>query len=108
MIEQNLIKDSQKQHAIGKVGSPSGKEATSDQFYFWVDRNALVESTQIIRTSSIIGGQEFRFFALVEQVFRVSDKANITDEWERPMEIGRRSQFQQPRCDLCFCTYLTS
>jgi len=81
MIEQNLIKDSQKQHAIGKVGSPSGKEATSDQFYFWVDRNALVESTQIIRTSSIIGGQEFRFFALVEQVFRVSDKANITDEW---------------------------
>jgi len=69
------------QRAIGKVGSPSGKEATSDQFYFWVDRNALVESTQIVRTSSNIGGQEFRFFGLVEQVYRVSDKANISDEW---------------------------
>ena len=82
MTDDILINDSPNgQHAIGKVGSPSGKEATSDQFYFWVDRNALVESTQIIRTSSIIGGQEFRFFALVEQVYRVSDKANIADEW---------------------------
>jgi hypothetical protein len=82
MTDDLLINDSTiGQHAIGKVGSPSGKEATSDQFYFWVDRNALVESTQIIRTSSIIGGQEFRFFALVEQVYRVSDKANIADEW---------------------------
>jgi len=82
MTDQNLIDNNPNgQHAIGKVGSPSGKEATSDQFYFWVDRNALVESTQIIRTSSIISGQEFRFYALVEQVYRVSDKANIADEW---------------------------
>lgn len=84
MIDENLIDlnpNSTVNNAIGKVGSPSGKEATSDQFYFWVDRNALVESTQIVRTSSIIGGQEFRFFALVEQVYRVSDKANISDEW---------------------------
>jgi uncharacterized protein len=68
-------------HAIGKVGSPSGKEATSDQFYFWVDRNSLVEVTQIVRTSSVISGQTYTFYALVEQTFRVSDKSNIADEY---------------------------
>ena len=69
------------QHAIGKVGSPAGKEATSDQFYFWVDRTALVEVTQIVRTTSVIGGQIFTFYALVEQTYRVSDKSNIADEF---------------------------
>ncbi len=77
----DYISSSNGKRAIGKVGSPSGKEATSDQFYFWVDRTALVEATQIVHTSSNIGGQEFRFFAIVEQVYRVSDKANIADEW---------------------------
>lgn len=83
MTEEHLENSSNEYgpRAIGKVGSPSGKEATSDQFYFWVDRNALVEVTQIVHTSSVIGGQDFTFYALVEQVYRVSDKSNIADEW---------------------------
>lgn len=66
---------------IGKVGSPLGSEATSDQFFFWLDRNALVEATQIVRTESLIGGEAYQFYAFVDQVYRVSDKANIFDEW---------------------------
>ena len=68
-------------HSIGRVGSPAGKEANADQFYFWVDRNELVEVTQIVRTESIIAGKRFVFYALVEQVYRESDKSSMMDEW---------------------------
>jgi uncharacterized protein len=67
--------------SIGKVGSPAGKEANADQFYFWIDRTALVEATQIVRTESVIAGKRFAFYALVEQVYRESDKSSMMDEW---------------------------
>lgn len=66
-----------KPQVIGQVASPTSKEATADQFFFWVDRDALVENTQIVRTESIIGGQTFTFYAVVEQVFRVSRLKNM-------------------------------
>lgn len=65
---------------IGRVASPPQKEATSDQFYFWVDRNVLVERTQIIRASSNIGGQPIEFYAVVDQVYRQSRKRNMGEE----------------------------
>lgn len=68
-------------HSIGRVGSPAGKEANADQFFFWIDRNALVEATQIVRTESVIAGKHFVFYALVEQVYRESDKSSMMDEW---------------------------
>lgn len=68
-------------HSIGKVGSPAGKEANVDQFFFWIDRSSLVESTQIVRTQSVIAGKLFTFYALVEQVYRESDKSSMMDEW---------------------------
>lgn len=68
---------------IGKVASPTSKEATADQFYFWVDREALVENTQIVRTQSQIGGQTYTFFAVVEQVFRVSRLASMGEAMDQ-------------------------
>ena len=63
--------------AIGRVASPAGKEATADQFYFWVDRSQMVENTQIIRTESHVGGETYTFYAVVEQVYRVSRQQNM-------------------------------
>ncbi len=62
---------------IGRVASPSGKEATADQFYFWVDREQMVENTQIIRTESQIGGNSYTFYAVVEQVYRISRQRDM-------------------------------
>ncbi|MCL4559888.1 MAG: ATP-binding protein [Chloroflexi bacterium] len=62
---------------IGRVASPSGKEATADQFYFWVDREQMVENTQIIRTASQIGGTTYTFYAVVEQVYRISRQRDM-------------------------------
>jgi uncharacterized protein len=62
---------------IGRVASPSGKEATADQFYFWVGRDQVVENTQIVRTVSQIGHEEYIFYSVVEQVFRVSRQKDI-------------------------------
>ncbi|MDD5368542.1 MAG: ATP-binding protein [Anaerolineaceae bacterium] len=64
---------------IGRVASPASKEATADQFYFWVDRGALVENTQIIRTECVIGGRSFTFYAVVDQVFRVARQKNMSE-----------------------------
>ncbi len=50
---------------IGRVASPPRLESTSEQFYFWVERDKLVEKTQIVRTQSTIGGRKYDFYAVV-------------------------------------------
>lgn len=73
--DQNI--DKQEAPLIGRVASPSGKESTADQFYFWVDRDKMVENTQIIRTESEIGHITYTFYAVVEQVFRISRQKDM-------------------------------
>src|SRR2546422_3533971 len=67
---------------IGKVASPPQKEATTDQFYFWVPGDELVERTQIVWTHSHIGQQEVRFYAIVDEVFRQSRKRSVSEEFD--------------------------
>jgi DNA helicase HerA-like ATPase len=55
---------------LGKVASPPNKESTCDEFYFWVRRDAVVERTQIVTTTSRLGGRDVRFYGLVTEVFR--------------------------------------
>jgi len=69
--------DEQESPLIGRVASPSGKEATADQFYFWVDRDHMVENTQIVRTESEIGHTPYTFYAVVEQVYRISRQKDM-------------------------------
>jgi hypothetical protein len=67
---------------IGKVASPPQREATTDEFYFWVPGDELVERTQIAWTQSQIGGHEIEFYAVVDDVFRQSRKRSLSDEYD--------------------------
>ncbi|MFN3650414.1 MAG: ATP-binding protein [Armatimonadota bacterium] len=67
-------------HEIGKVASPPQRESTPDQFYFWIDREELVERTQIVRTQSRVGGQEIDFYGIVDEVYRQSRRRSIGEE----------------------------
>lgn len=65
---------------VGKVGAPPDKEATSEQFHFWVPDGALVERTQLVTCESEIAEQSFTFYALVDEVRRQSRKRSMSDE----------------------------
>ena len=64
---------------LGKVASPPNKESTCDEFYFWVRRDAVVERTQIVTTTSRLGGREVRFYGLVTAVFRQGRPRSIAE-----------------------------
>src|SRR4051794_27771945 len=64
---------------LGKVASPPNKESTCDEFYFWVRRDAVVERTQIVTTTSRLGGQDVKFYGLVREVYRQSRPRSIAE-----------------------------
>ncbi len=55
---------------LGKVASPPNKESTCDKFYFWVGRDAVVERTQVVRTTCRLSDQDVAFYAIVDEVYR--------------------------------------
>src|SRR5687767_14448274 len=65
---------------IGRVGAPGGQEATSECFTFWVPPDALVEKTQLVTCQSRIAGQEFTFYAIIDEVNRSSRKRSMGHE----------------------------
>lgn len=67
---------------VGRVASPPQREATSEQFHFWVPAGQVVEKTQIVRATSEVGGEELEFFALVDEVYRQSRKRHIGQEYD--------------------------
>jgi DNA helicase HerA-like ATPase len=80
---------------IGKVASPPRREATSEQFHFWVPSGQLVEKTQIVRTESQVGNQLVRFYALVNEVYRQSRKRDISEEYDTfDGDVGYEPQFK--------------
>ncbi len=68
---------------VGKVASPPRRESTSDEFYFWVKPETLVEKTQIVRTDCVLGGVPLQFFGLVREVYRQSRQASMFEEQDR-------------------------
>jgi DNA helicase HerA-like ATPase len=68
---------------LGKVAAPPTKESTSEFFYFWVERGKLVERTQIVTTSSVLGGRTVKFVGLVEEVYRQSRHKDMGEEVDR-------------------------
>ncbi len=69
--------------AIGKVASPPRRESTSEEFYFWVAPDTLVEKSQIVRTESEIGGQRLVFYGLIKEVYRQSRQSDLGEEFDR-------------------------
>jgi DNA helicase HerA-like ATPase len=67
------------QAVLGKVASPPNKESTCDSFYFWVRRDAVVERTQIVKTTCRLGRQTVTFYGLVSEVFRQGRPRSITE-----------------------------
>lgn len=65
---------------LGIVGSPQGQEATSKQYCFWIARDIMVEETQLVVCKSVIAGQSYTFYGVVEEVKRRSRKKNMDDE----------------------------
>ncbi len=68
---------------LGKVAAPPNRESTSEFFYFWVERGKLVERTQIVTASSILGGRAVSFVGLVEEVYRQSRQTDMSEEIDR-------------------------
>jgi hypothetical protein len=68
---------------LGKVAAPPNKESTSEFFYFWVERGKLCERTQIVTTSSQLGGRTVEFVGLVEEVYRQSRQKDMGEEVDR-------------------------
>ena len=68
---------------VGQVGAPARQEATSSEFYFWVDPAAKVERTQLVTCHSTIANQTYTFYGIVSEVYR-SDRrrsmGNAIDE----------------------------
>ncbi len=68
---------------IGKVASPPRRESTSEEFYFWVAPNTLVEKSQIVRTESTVADRPLCFYGLVREVYRQSRQSDMGEEYDR-------------------------
>lgn len=65
---------------VGMIASPFGQESTTGRFYFWVERNALVEKTQLVRASSQVAGKEITYYGIVDEVYRRSRRRTMDEE----------------------------
>ncbi|MCA9072101.1 MAG: ATP-binding protein [Planctomycetaceae bacterium] len=79
-VEESL---SPNPEVIGKVASPPNKESTSEEFYFWVRDDVLVERGQIVRTELVQAGETIRFFGVVREVYRQSRLKSLAEERDR-------------------------
>lgn len=86
---------------IGRIGAPRGQEATSDEFWFWVPPDAVVEQTQIVTCESRIAGQEVTFYGVVEEVRRSSRLRDMG----REMDGADGDLSFEPPFDSEGCTY---
>jgi len=68
---------------VGRVAAPPEHESTSGCFYFWVDRKQGIERTQIVTTSSDIGGRTVKFVGIVQEVYRRSRQKDVGEEAAR-------------------------
>jgi hypothetical protein len=83
--------------AIGKVASPPQRESTSEEFYFWVAPDTLVEKSQIVYTESTVGGQLLKFYGLIQEVYRQSRQSDLGEEFDRhDGDINYQPPFDSP------------
>jgi DNA helicase HerA-like ATPase len=92
---------------LGKVASPPNKESTCDEFYFWVRRDAVVERTQIVTTTSRLGGQEVKFYGLVREVLRQGRPRSIAEACDGyDGDVGFEPPFTVPGVTFAAVTIL--
>lgn len=69
--------------ALGKVASPGGAEATSEEFSFWAPEDVLVEKSQIVHVESDYPKGRITFHAVVDEVYRRSRRKDVMEEADR-------------------------
>ena len=80
---------------IGRVGAPPQKEATSRNYFFWIPRDRLVETTQVVTCASDIAGEPCRFYGVVDEVYRQSRKRSMASEVdEADGDVNHRPPFE--------------
>jgi uncharacterized protein len=72
-----------KRTILGRVATPVGQESTTGKFYFWVDKDQVVERTQIVSTKATVGTRPVTFIGLVQEVYRRSRQKDIGEESAR-------------------------
>jgi DNA helicase HerA-like ATPase len=83
--------------AIGKVASPPHRESTSEEFYFWVAPDTLVEKSQIVYTKCTVGKRELKFYGLIQEVFRQSRQSDMGEEYDRhDGDVDYKPPFDSP------------
>ncbi|HLW66007.1 MAG TPA: ATP-binding protein [Gemmataceae bacterium] len=93
--------------SIGKVASPPRKESTSEEFFFWIKPDTLIEKTQIVKTKSAIGSQEVTFYGLVTEVFRQSRQSDMGQEIDRyDGDVNYEPPFDSPGFNYAQVTIL--
>lgn len=73
------------QPSIGSVITPSGKEATHESFYFWVDdEQHMVEKTQVVKTIvTYPNNTTVTFYGIVDEIARVGMDMSVHDSKRR-------------------------
>lgn len=92
---------------LGKVASPPNKESTCDTFHFWVGRDAVVERTQVVRTSCRLGAQVVQFYGIVDEVYRQGrprSMAEARDGYDG--DVGFEPPFDVPGVTFASATIL--
>ncbi len=82
-IEKGSVKRPRSLESTGRVGAPRGLEATSDEFYFWVSDEQLIEKTQLVHAESPAGTGSVAYYALVTEVYRQSRQQDMLEESDR-------------------------
>lgn len=82
-IEKGSVELPRSLESTGRVGAPRGLEATSDQFYFWVSDEQLIEKTQLVHAESLAGTGSVTYYALVTEVYRQSRQQDMLEESDR-------------------------
>jgi len=82
-IEKGSVELPKSLESTGRLGAPRGFEATSDQFYFWVSDEQLIEKTQLVHAESPAGTGSVTYYALVTEVYRQSRQQDMLEESDR-------------------------
>lgn len=67
---------------VGRIAAPIRFEATPSEFYFWVKRGTVLEENQIVYSESNVGGENIKYYGVIDEIKRTSRRADMTEEYD--------------------------
>lgn len=68
--------------AVGRIAAPNRFEATSSEFYFWIQRGETLEENQIVFSENNINGEKITYYALIEKIKRSERRADMSEAYD--------------------------